>query len=107
MAEVTESSPAEAYAALQGEGAVLVDVREPWEYEEARIPGAVLIPLGEVPDRIADIPDDRDVYIHCRVGGRSAKAVAFLIENGRPRARNVAGGIDAWREAGLPLDTTP
>ena len=101
--EVIESTPEQTYAALRDDGAVLVDVREPWEHEEARIPGAILIPLGEIPERIAEIPADRDVYLHCRLGGRSARATAFLVENGRPRARNVAGGIDAWRGAGLPI----
>ena len=68
-----------------------------------RIPGAVLIPLGAVPERLAEIPGDRDVYVHCRLGGRSTKAVEFLREHGRPRAYNVAGGIDAWKAAGLPV----
>ena len=98
-----ETTPAETHAALRDDGAILIDVREPWEFEQASIPGAVLIPLGEIPERIAEIPDDRDVYVHCRLGGRSAKAVEFLRAHGRPRARNVAGGIDAWREAGLPV----
>lgn len=98
-----EATPQETQTAL-GEGAVLIDVREPWEHEQKRIPGAVLIPLGEVPDRIAEIPDDRDVYVHCRLGGRSAKAVDWLRQSGRPRAINVLGGIDAWEEAGLPVE---
>lgn len=98
-----ETTPEAAYAALQN-GSVLIDVREPWENEQERIPGAVLIPLGEVPARVGDIPDDKDVYVHCRGGGRSRRAVAFLRENGRPRAYNVAGGIEAWREAGLPVN---
>jgi len=101
--DVPESTPEEAYAALQNGNAVLVDVREPWEYEQASIPGALLIPIGELPDRIDEIPDDREVYVHCRLGGRSAKAVEFLTEHGRPRSHNVTGGIDAWRAAGLPV----
>ena len=99
-----DTTPEAAYAALRDNGASLIDVREPWEYEEARIPGSVLIPLGEVPDRVADIPDDRDVFVHCRTGGRSARAVAYLREHGRPRAYNVTGGIERWREAGLPVN---
>jgi adenylyltransferase/sulfurtransferase len=83
--------------------AVLIDVREPWESEQQRIPGAVLIPLAEVPQRLDEIPDDRDVFVHCRLGGRSARAVDFLHEHGRPRAINVVGGIEAWEQAGLPL----
>ena len=104
MAGDDESTPQETYAALQTNGVALIDVREPWEHEQESIPGAVLIPLGELADRVSEIPDDRDVYIHCRSGGRSARAVAFLRENGRTRARNVTGGIEAWREAGLPVN---
>lgn len=103
--EIPAVSPREAHAALQGGDAVLIDVREPWEYAERRIPGAVLIPLGELPDRLAEIPLDRDVYVHCRLGSRSAKAVEFLRESGRSNAVNVRGGIDAWAEAGLPTDS--
>ena len=103
MATVLEATPQEAFAAIERGEAVLIDVRELWENEQMRIPGAVLIPLGELPDRLADIPEDRDVYVHCRVGGRSGRAVEYLRENGRPRTFNVAGGIDAWKEAGLPV----
>jgi rhodanese-related sulfurtransferase len=90
------------HTAMQNGDAVLIDVREPWEYDELHIPGSLLIPLGEVPARLGEIPSDRDVYVHCRLGGRSAKAVDFLREAGRPRAVNVTGGIEAWAAAGLP-----
>jgi rhodanese-related sulfurtransferase len=100
-----EASPQEAYAAVQ-DGAVLIDVREEWEYQEMSIPGAVLIPLGQVLDRLDEIPEDSDVYVHCRMGSRSARAVEFLRAHGRPRSFNVAGGIEAWEEAGLPI-TSP
>ena len=96
-------TPEQAYAALRDAGAVLIDVREPWEHEQASIPGAVLIPLGELADRVGEVPEDRAVYVHCRMGGRSARAVAYLREHGRPESFNVAGGIDAWTEAGLPV----
>jgi len=98
-----DATPENAYAAVRDGRAVLVDVREAWESDQMRIPGALLIPLGEIPDRLAEIPEDRDVYVHCRLGGRGTKAVEFLREHGRPRAFNLAGGIDAWKEAGLPV----
>lgn len=104
MSAPEEASPAEAHQAVASGGAVLIDVREAWEWEQHRVPGAVLMPLAEVPGRLHEIPDDRDVYVHCRVGGRSAKAVDFLRQHGRPRAINVAGGIEAWQAAGLPVD---
>jgi rhodanese-related sulfurtransferase len=103
MPPSSEATPQDAFRATERGEAVLIDVREPWEYAQARIPGAALIPLGEVPDRIAEIPEDTDVYVHCHVGRRSAKAVEFLRAHGRPRAINVAGGIEAWQEAGLPV----
>jgi rhodanese-related sulfurtransferase len=99
-AEVTAQ---EAHAAVAGGGAFLLDVREPWEWRERRIPGAVLIPLVELPARVEELPRDGDLYVHCRVGRRSRLAVDYLRQTGRPRAVNVAGGIDAWEAAGLPV----
>ena len=104
MAMQGEATPQQAHDAVSTGEAVLIDVREPWEWEQQRIPGAVLIPLAEVPQRLDEIPDDRDVYVQCRLGGRSRKAVEFLHEHGRPRAINVAGGIEGWEEAGLPVE---
>ncbi|MFC7336166.1 molybdopterin-synthase adenylyltransferase MoeB [Haloferula chungangensis] len=75
---------------------VLIDVREPAEYAEAAIPGSTLIPLGELADRLDEVPRDGEVLVHCKLGGRSARAVAFLQEQGITGATNVEGGIDAW-----------
>lgn len=98
------ATPQEAHRATTSGDALLIDVREAWEWEEQRIPGALLIPLAEIPQRLDEIPDDREVYVHCRLGGRSGRAVDFLHEHGRPRAINVTGGIEAWEAAGLPLE---
>jgi adenylyltransferase/sulfurtransferase len=76
----------------------LIDVREPFEVEISRIPGAVLIPLGELPGRMNEVPQDRDVAVHCKAGGRSAKAVKLLRDSGWTRVSNVQGGILAWAE---------
>lgn len=103
MPENAEVSPREASAALQ-RGAVLIDVREQSEYAAVRIPGATLIPLRELPDRLDEIPADRDVYVHCHVGARSARAVEYLRASGRPNSYNVTGGILAWQDAGLPVE---
>jgi rhodanese-related sulfurtransferase len=86
------------------DGAPLIDVRQPDEYEQAHVPGAVLIPLGEVPDRVAEIPRDTTVYVICRSGSRSHTAAAFLLEQGI-EAVNVAGGTLAWLAAGKPAIT--
>ena len=80
------------------EGVVLIDVREPHEAEIVSLPGAKLIPLGQVLERASEIPLDRDVVVHCHHGGRSAKAVQALRGLGYRRIRNLAGGIDAWAE---------
>jgi len=98
-----EVSPADAHAAA-GRGALLLDVREDWEWNQGHVPGAVHIPMQQVPQRLAEIPEDADVYVYCKVGGRSARVVDYLRRNGRRRAVNVSGGIDAWSEAGLPVE---
>lgn len=91
-------------AARRAEGAPLVDVREPDEYTESHVPGAQLIPLGSVPDRVAEVPTDGTVYMICKGGGRSLKAAEFLRARGID-AVNVAGGTMAWIEAGQPVAT--
>lgn len=102
-----EVSSQEAHAAVSGGGACLLDVREPWEWRDRRIPGAVLIPLVELPNRRGELPADGDVYVYCRVGRRSRHAVEYLRSSGRARSANVAGGINAWEAAGLPLAEQP
>ncbi|HEY3143024.1 MAG TPA: rhodanese-like domain-containing protein [Acidimicrobiales bacterium] len=92
-------------ARLRAGGATLIDVREPDEYEGAHVPGAQPIPLGTVPDRIAEVPaDEGSVYVICAMGGRSLKAAEFYRANGID-AINVAGGTKAWIEAGQPVST--
>jgi rhodanese-related sulfurtransferase len=86
---------------LAGGGQVL-DVRMPDEYEEAHVPGALLIPLPELPERAGEIPDVDRLYVICRSGARSLKACAFLAEQGW-RTANVAGGTMAWIESGRPI----
>ncbi len=77
---------------------VLLDVREPHEYEIAKIPGSTLIPLGQLPERFGELDKNAPLIVHCKMGGRSAKAVQFLREKGFD-AVNVAGGINAWSES--------
>jgi molybdopterin-guanine dinucleotide biosynthesis protein A/rhodanese-related sulfurtransferase len=85
------------------DGAPLFDVRQPDEYEQGHAPGARLVPLGEVPDRVGEFPTDETVYVICRSGGRSGKAVEHLRANGVD-AVNVAGGTLAWVEAGNAVE---
>jgi rhodanese-related sulfurtransferase len=79
--------------------AVVVDVRQPDEYLGGHVPGAVLIPLNDVPERFGELPTDREVLVVCRSGGRSYVASEFLVANG-VQAVNVAGGTLAWIESG-------
>jgi rhodanese-related sulfurtransferase len=75
---------------------VLLDVREPWEYDTARIAGAQLVPMREVPARIAEIDAAREVVAICHHGGRSMQVAIFLERQGFKRVHNLMGGIDAW-----------
>jgi adenylyltransferase/sulfurtransferase len=75
---------------------LLIDVREPEEFATAHIAGSRLIPLRSLPDQLGDLPKDREILVHCKSGGRSARAVQLLLDNGFSNVKNVAGGIDAW-----------
>lgn len=92
-------------AALLSDDIVLIDVREPEEYAEARVPGAVLIPLDTVPERARELPDQH-LYMICALGGRSLKAAEYLTALGWS-CTNVAGGTNGWVEAGYPYDSGP
>ncbi|MGF1645654.1 MAG: rhodanese-like domain-containing protein [Kineosporiaceae bacterium] len=83
--------------------AVLVDVREDDEWQAGHAPGARHFPLSQVPSRLGEIPEG-DVHVICRSGGRSARAVAWLRENGVD-AVNVGGGMQDWAAAGRPVVT--
>lgn len=75
---------------------LLLDVREPWEFEKARIAPSTLIPMREVPARLAEIDREREVVAICHHGGRSMQVAIFLEKQGVRRVHNLAGGIDAW-----------
>lgn len=75
---------------------LLIDVREPHEHAVARIEGARLIPLRELPAMLVELPRDREIIVHCKSGARSARAVRLLLERGFPRVTHLRGGIDAW-----------
>ncbi len=77
---------------------VLVDVREPFEFDISRIPGSKLIPLGELPARLSELDSADEIVLHCKVGGRSAKALRILQEAGFRKLNNLKGGITAWSD---------
>jgi len=95
---VREVSPTEFVAALAGRpGTLLVDVREAWELDIARLPDAIHIPMAEVPARLTEIDRARDVVVMCRSGGRSLNVARYLVAQGYPSVANLTGGILAWR----------
>lgn len=75
---------------------VLLDVREPWEYEKARIEGSRLVPMREVPARMAELEEGKEVVAICHHGGRSMQVAMFLERQGFRSVHNLTGGIDAW-----------
>ena len=94
-------SAAEA-AAMAGNGVVLLDVREPHEWQAGHAPKARHIPLGQLARRAGELPPGRTVVTVCRSGARSARAAALLARDGR-EVSNLAGGMHAWARAGLPV----
>jgi len=81
----------------------LLDVRTPGEWSGGHISGSVLIPMNQVPGRLAEIPKDKKVVVICASGARSAAVARFLDQKGYPWVVNYGGGIDDWQRRGLPL----
>ena len=81
-----------------GEPFQLIDVREPFEYEIARIDGARLIPLGEIAERLDELQREQPIVVHCHSGMRSAQATRLLQQRGFANVYNLEGGIDAWSD---------
>jgi len=80
-----------------GDDILLLDVREPHEYQISNV-GGHLIPLNELPRRVGELDASRETVVHCKLGGRSAKAVDFLRQAGFKSVHNLAGGSTAWSE---------
>ena len=99
-----EVSTAEALA-LRGAGAFVLDVRQPDEWAAVHIPGATLIPLGDLPSRLAEVPKDQRVVVVCHSGNRSAKGRDVLLGAGYPSVTSMAGGMTAWAAAGYPTES--
>lgn len=90
------------FAAARADGAVVVDVREPFEYAAGHVPGARLIPLAQLPRHATELRDNRTIYVICASGNRSLAAVDLLTRAG-VRALSVTGGTSAWIAAGHPV----
>ena len=85
-------------------GALLLDVRNPDEWQAGHPEGAAWIPMGELAERQEELPTDREIVVICKVGGRSARVAEALIAAGYDAA-NVAGGAEAWQDAGMAIVT--
>lgn len=94
-------------AAKRSAGAFVLDVREPEEWNEYHIPGATLIPLGELASRVNEVPRDKEVVVVCRSGNRSQQGRDILKSAGVTRVTSMAGGLKEWSAAGLETVTGP
>ena len=100
---MSDITPAELRQRQQNQETLhILDVREPWEVEESRIAGSQNIPLGTLPQHLDELEDlkDQEVIVHCKGGGRSASAKAFLTQQGFTNVRNLLGGMQAYQAAG-------
>jgi rhodanese-related sulfurtransferase len=92
-----EISPTEAAALLSQKKTRFIDVREPWEFSAAQIPGSVLMPMADVPARVhQELDPDERLVIVCHHGQRSLNVTAWLRNQGFEQAQSLRGGIDAW-----------
>jgi rhodanese-related sulfurtransferase len=100
MASVPQLSPGVARTLLkeQGDKAVLLDVREPWEYAQVHVEGSRHIPMAQIPERLGELDPKTRFVVMCHHGGRSQQVALFLTSKGYGQVANLAGGIDAWAE---------
>lgn len=92
---------------LRDAGAFILDVRQPEEWEQVHIPGAVLIPLGELASRVDEVPQDQQIVVVCRSGNRSQQGRDILLGAGFTEVTSMNGGVTQWQAAGLPVVSGP
>ena len=105
--QVAQRSAASLAGALGRPGLLVLDVRSRSEYASGHIAGAMNIPLGELTERLREVPADGTIVTQCASGGRSAIAASLLLLAGAGSVENLSGGIDAWRKAGFAVEATP
>ena len=96
MKQISASELAAWLADKNREQPLLLDVREPWEHDKARIAGSQLVPMGQIQARLPELDDEKEVVAICHHGGRSMQVAMFLEKSGFSKVHNLAGGIDAW-----------
>ncbi len=92
-------------AELREDGAFVLDVRTPEEWDQVHIPGAALIPLDQLAGRVNEVPKDQPVLVYCRSGNRSQTGRDILLAAGYEQVTSMTGGITAWAAAGYPTET--
>ena len=106
--DIKDMEPVELHQILQtctnGDCPAVVDVREPWEYKQGHVPGAMLIPLGQLSARVNELDPERPVAVICASGNRSQSAAALLGQKGFKTVYNILGGTGAWTYSGLELE---
>ena len=96
MSEITPAQLAAWLSDARRDKPVLLDVREPWEWQTARIEGAQHIPMRDIPARLGELDPDQEVVAICHHGARSQQVAMFLEKNGFAKVHNLMGGVDAW-----------
>ena len=92
---------------LRADGAFMLDVREPDEWNSGHIPGATLVPLGQLPDRLNELPKDQEIVVVCRSGNRSATGRDILLDAGFNQVTSMAGGMNEWAAKNYEIVTGP
>lgn len=92
-------------AEKRDQGAFILDVRQPEEWQQFHIPGATLIPLGELPNRLNEVPKDQEIVVVCRTGHRSAQGRDILLNAGFPKVTSMTGGVTEWQNQGRAIAT--
>ena len=92
---------------LYNSGAFVLDVRQPEEWNQVHIPGTTLIPLGDLQNRLSEVPKDKQVVVVCRSGNRSQQGRDILLNAGFDQVTSMAGGVTQWSAAGYPTVSGP
>lgn len=103
-ASAPEISTTEAHALFSNGNTFFLDVREQGEWDDVHIPGTTLVPLGELAERLNEVPKDKNIVVICRSGNRSQQGRDILIQAGYTNVTSMAGGITDWLNQGFPVE---
>jgi rhodanese-related sulfurtransferase len=106
-AELPKEVSVQEAAALRTKGAFILDVRQPEEWQEYHIPESTLIPLGDLPNRLSEVPKDKEIVVVCRSGNRSQQGRDILMNAGFDPVTSMAGGLKEWQSSGFDTISGP